>query len=156
LYRKWAKPHGFVDFVSTVIDRTSISAAIFGVFRHERNGLVDDHAREQMRLIAPHIRRSILIGEMFEFKAAEAATFADALDGISTGMYLVDEGGRLIHANAAGHAILSTRDILNSVGGQLAAYDRQTHRMLRDVFAAAGRGDTALGTRGIAVPLTGK
>jgi hypothetical protein len=54
LYRQWAKPQGFVDFISAVLDRTTISAAIFGVFRHERNGIVDDLARRQMRLIAPH------------------------------------------------------------------------------------------------------
>jgi hypothetical protein len=74
LYRQWAKPQGFVDFISAVLDRTTISVAIFGVFRHERNGIVDDRARRQMQLIAPHIRRAVLIGRMFEFKAAEVAT----------------------------------------------------------------------------------
>jgi DNA-binding CsgD family transcriptional regulator/PAS domain-containing protein len=156
LYRQWAQPYGFVDFVSAVIDRSAISAAIFGVFRHERNGIVDDRARRQMRLIAPHIRRAILIGRMFEFKAAEAATFADALDGLSTGMYLVDAEGRLIHANAAGNAILDARVILTSAGGRLVACDTRAQRTLRDVFAAAGQGDAALGIKGIAVPLIGK
>ena len=156
LYRQWAQPCGFVDFVSAVIDRTAISAAIFGVFRHERNGTVDDRARRHMRLIAPHIRRSILIGKMFEFKAAEAATFVDALDGLSSGMYLVDADGRLIHANAAGNAILAARDILDSIGGRLVARDARAQQTLRDIFANAGRGDAALGTKGIAVPLTGK
>jgi DNA-binding CsgD family transcriptional regulator/PAS domain-containing protein len=156
LYRQWAEPQGLVDFLSAVVDRTTISAAIFGVFRHERNGVVDDQARRQMRLIAPHIRRAVLIGRMFEFKAAEVATFVDTLDGLSAGMYLVDATGRLIHANAAGHALLGASDILNSVGGRLVASDAHIDRALRDVFAAAGQGDAALGTKGIAVPLTGK
>jgi DNA-binding CsgD family transcriptional regulator/PAS domain-containing protein len=156
LYRQWAEPQGLVDFLSAVVDRTTISAAIFGVFRHERNGVVDDHARRQMRLIAPHIRRAVLIGKMFEFKAAEVATFVDTLDGLSVGMYLVDATGRLIHANAAGHALLGASDILNSVGGRLAASEAHIDRALRDVFAAAGQSDAALGTKGIAVPLTAK
>ena len=156
LYRQWAEPQGFVDFVSTVVDRTTVSTAIFGIFRHERNGIVDDQARRQMRLIAPHIRRAVLIGRMFEFKAAEVATFADALDGLGAGMYLVDAGGRLIHANAAGNAFLDAGDILSSAGGRLVARDAQVDRALRDVFAAAGQGDAALGIKGIAVPLTGK
>ena len=126
------------------------------MFRHERNGVVDDQARRQMRLIAPHIRRAVLIGRMFEFKAAEVATFVDTLDGLSAGMYLVDAAGRLIHANAAGHALLGASDILSSVGGRLVASDAHIDRALRDVFAAAGQGDAALGTKGIAVPLTGK
>jgi DNA-binding CsgD family transcriptional regulator len=93
---------------------------------------------------------------MFEFKAAEVATFVDALDGLSTGMYLVDVEGRLIHGNAAGSAILAAGDILRSVGGRLVASDTQVQRTLRDVFAAAGQGDAALGIKGIAVPLIGK
>lgn len=109
-----------------------------------------------MRLIAPHLRRAVLIGRMFEFKAAEVATFADALDGLGTGMYLVDAGGRLIHANAAGNALLDAGDILSSAGGRLVARDAQVDRALSDVFAAAGQGDAALGIKGIAVPLTGK
>jgi len=156
LYRQWAEPQGLVDFLSAVVDRTTISTAIFGVFRHRRNGVVDDHARRQMRLIAPHIRRAVLIGRMFEFKAAEVATFVDTLDGLGAGMFLVDAAGRLIHANAAGNAILGASDILNSVGGRLVASDAHIDRTLRDVFAAAGQGDAALGTKGIAVPLIGK
>lgn len=156
LYRQWAEPQGLVDFLSAVVDRTTISAAIFGVFRHQRNGVVDDHARRQMRLIAPHIRRAVLIGRMFEFKAAEVATFVDTLDGLGAGMYLVDAAGRLIHANAAGNAILGASDILSSVGGRLVASDAHIDRALREVFAAAGQGDAALGIKGIAVPLMGK
>jgi DNA-binding CsgD family transcriptional regulator len=93
---------------------------------------------------------------MFEFKAAEVATFVDTLDGLSAAMYLVDAQGRLIHANAAGSAILAARDILSSVGGRLVASDTRVQRTLRDVFAAAGQGDAALGIKGIAVPLIGK
>jgi DNA-binding CsgD family transcriptional regulator len=156
LYRQWARPQGLVDFISAVLDRTTISSAIFGVFRHERNGLVDDRARRQMRLIAPHIRRAVLIGRMFEFKAGEVATFVDALDGLSTGMYLVDADGRLIHANAAGSALLAAGDVLGSTGGRLVASDAGVQRTLREVFAAAGQGDAAVGIKGIAVSLTGR
>ena len=156
LYRQWAEPQGLVDFLSAVVERSTVSAAIFGVFRHQRNGVVDDHARRQMKLIAPHIRRAVLIGRMFEFKAAEVATFVDTLDGLSAGMYLVDANGRLIHANAAGHALLAESDILRSLSGRLVAREVQTDRALREVFAASGQGDAALGTRGIAVPLSGR
>ena len=93
---------------------------------------------------------------MFDLKAAEAATFADTLDGLSVGMCLVDAGGRIVHANAAGYAIISVGDILRSVGGRLVARDAQIDKTLREIFAAAGQGDAALGAMGIAVPLIGK
>ena len=156
LYRQWAEPQGIVDFLSAVVDRSAISTAICGIFRHARNGIVDDQARRQMRLIAPHVRRSVLIGRMFEFKAAEVATFVDAVDGLAAGMFLVDATARLIHANAAGNAVLGASDMLSLVSGRLVASDAQVDRALRDVFAAAGQGDAALGSKGIAIPLLGR
>ena len=155
-YREWVQPQGLVDFVSAVLDKSATSAAMFGVFRSERDGMVDDEARHRMRLIVPHIRRAVLIGRMFDQKAAEAATFADTFDGLSVGMCLVDAAGRIVHANAAGYAIISAGDILRSVGGRLVARDAQVDKTLREIFAAAGQGDAALGTMGIAVPLIGK
>jgi DNA-binding CsgD family transcriptional regulator len=154
-YREWVRPQGLVDFVSAVLDKSATSVAMFGVFRHERNGVVDDDARHRMRLIVPHIRRAVLIGRMFDLKAAEAATFADMLDGLGAGMYLVESTGRIVHANTAGYAILGAGNILRTVGGRLVACDAQVDRTLREVFAAAGQGDAAVGTKGIAVSLIG-
>jgi DNA-binding CsgD family transcriptional regulator len=155
-YQEWARPRGLVDFVSAVLEKSATSAVMFGVFRHERNGLVDDETRHRMRLIAPHIRRAVMIARMFDLNLAEAGAFADTLDGLDAGLYLVDAGGRIIHANAAGHAILDAGDILYDIGGRLAAYDAQVNQTLREVFAAAEQGDAALGTKGIAVPMIGR
>jgi DNA-binding CsgD family transcriptional regulator len=155
-YQEWVRPQGLVDFVTAVLDKSATSAAMFGVFRHERDGIVDDEARHRMRLIVPHIRRAVLIGRMFDLKAAELATFADTLDGLSAGMYLVDPAGRVVHANAAGHVIVAQAQVLRVVAGRLVASDARIDRTLRDIFAAAGQGDAALGVAGIAVPLTGK
>jgi DNA-binding CsgD family transcriptional regulator/PAS domain-containing protein len=155
-YQEWVRPQGLVDFVTAILDKSATSVAMFGVFRHERNGVVDDESRRRMKLIVPHIRRAALIGRMFDLKAAEAATFEDTLDGLSAGMYLVDAEGRIVHANAAGHAMLAAGDILCVVGGRLVAYDAQVSRTLEDIFAAAGQGDAALGLKGIAIPLIAK
>ena len=156
LYRQWAEPQGFVDFLSAVVDRTTVSAAIFGVFRHERNGIVDDQcapANEADRA-AYQARRADR--QNVRVQSGGSRDIRRYVRWACAGMYLVDATGRLIHANAAGNAILDAGDILSIVGGRLVAGDAQIDRALRDVFAAAGQGDTALGTKGIAVPLIGK
>ena len=155
-YREWVRPQGLVDCVNAVLDKSATSVAMFGVFRSERDGIVDDEARRRMRLIVPHIRRAVLIGRTFDLKAAEAATFADTLEGLGAGVCLVDAGARIVHANAAGYAIINAGDALRSTGGRLVARDAQVDKTLREIFAAAGQGDSALGTMGIAVPLLGK
>jgi DNA-binding CsgD family transcriptional regulator/PAS domain-containing protein len=153
-YKEWVQPQGLVDNVTAALHKSSTSAVLFTIFRHERNGLVDDDARHRMRLIIPHIRRAVLIGRVIRLQAAQAATFADTLDGISAGMVLVDARGRIVHANASGHAMLAESSVLRAAGGKLAANSADAEEALYDVILAAGSGDAAVGTKGIAVPLT--
>jgi hypothetical protein len=117
-YLEWARPQKLVDFVTSTLDKSATSAAFFGVFRHERDGIVDEATRRRMRQIAPHIRRAVLVGRAIDLKTAEAATLTETLDGISAGMFLVDANGRVVHANVAGHAILQNEDYLFMVGGR--------------------------------------
>lgn len=154
-YKEWVQPQGLADCINSVLDKSITNVAMFGVFRHERDGVADERARHRMRLIAPHIRRAVMIGRMFDLKAAEAATLADTLDGLSVGLFLVDSAARIVHANFAGHAMLDTADVLRASSGRLSARDSQADRALREALAVAGDGDSALGTRGIAMPLVG-
>lgn len=155
-YKEWAQPQGLVDFVSAVLDKSVTSAALFGVFRHERDGVVDDEVRRRMHLIVPHIRRAVLVGRLIDLKSAEAATFADTLDGLSAGICLIDTSGRIVHANAACHVILDAGDPFCVTGGRLVARDAEVDQALQALFAAAGDGDVAIGIQGIALPLTGQ
>lgn len=152
-YQEWAKPQGLVDFVSAVLEKSLTSVAMFGVFRHERDGLVDAETRRRMRLVVPHIRRAVLIGGLFDCRKAEAASFADILDGLNAGMILVNNCGQIVHANTAGHAILGAGDFLRTVDGRLAAGDALVDQTLHEIFAAANNGDAEIGSKGIAVPL---
>jgi DNA-binding CsgD family transcriptional regulator len=152
-YKEWVHPQGMVDSASAVLDKSVTSAALFSVFRYQREGIVDDEARRRMRLVVPHIRRAVLIGRLFDLKVAEAASLAETLNGLSTGMCLVDAAGRIIHANTACHVMLDARDFLSTIGGRIVASDAKLDQTLRGLFAAAGSGDAAVGTQGIALPL---
>jgi DNA-binding CsgD family transcriptional regulator len=151
-YQEWARPQGLVDLVCAVLDKSTTGAAQFGVFRHERDGIVDDEALRRMRLIVPHVRRAVLIGKVIDLKTAHAATFADVLDGITAGMFLVDPRGRVVHANIAGKAMLAEGDVVHTPAGRLVASNAQADQSLGDIFASVGS-DDALGVKGIAMPL---
>jgi DNA-binding CsgD family transcriptional regulator/PAS domain-containing protein len=152
-YREWGEPQGIIDVLNVALDKTPTSAAMFCVFRHQRDGRVDDEMRRRMRMIVPHIRRAVLIGRAIDLKTTEAARLADTLDGLSAAMFLVDANGRIVHANAAGHAVLCADDYLKAAGGRLIACEPCADQTLHETFAAAGDGDAAVGTKGIAVPL---
>lgn len=152
-YKECIRPQGWIDNVVVYLDRTPEGHAGFALFRHEREGLADEPARERLRLLFPHLRRAVLIGQLIEFKTAQAATFADALDGLSAGLLFVDSSGRITHANAAGRAMIADGDVLRASLGRLVASDPDVNRALRDIFLAADTGDAAIGVRGVAVPL---
>jgi DNA-binding CsgD family transcriptional regulator len=81
-----------------------------------------------------------------------AAAMADALDGLSAGMFLVDADGRIVHANAAGHVIVAKGGVLCSASGRLAACEPEIDQALREAFAAAGSAE-AIRIKAISVPL---
>src|SRR5260370_16247689 len=155
-YREWAQPLGLVDCVNVVLEKSVTSVPAFIVFRHLRAGIVDDETRRRTRLLVPHIRRAALIGRAIDLKTAEAATFADTLDGLAAGMFLVDADGRIVHANVSAQAMLAVGDVLRAAGDRLATNDPQTDHTLRDIFLAAGSSDAALGGKGVAMPLTAR
>jgi DNA-binding CsgD family transcriptional regulator/PAS domain-containing protein len=149
-YKEWAKPQGIIDCVVVALDKSATSAALCLVFRHERDGIVDNATRARMRLIAPHVRRSVLIAKLMELKTVEAATFAETFDGLSAAMFLVDPNGYIAHANAAGHDMLHTDDFLKRLSGQLVASDPAADQLLRDSF---GTNEVGIDRKGIAVNL---
>ncbi len=153
-YKEWVRPQGLIDNTISVLEKSSTSTAAVSVFRHERDGFFDDAARERMRAIHPHLRRAVLIGKVIETKTQAAATFADTLDGLAAAMFLVDSKGRIVHANAAGHTALASNDMLRMVDGRLAANDRRASQDLHEVFISLKNGEAALGSKGIALPLT--
>lgn len=155
-YREWVRPQRLTDAALALLDKTATSIAFLGLFRHERDGLFDQEARRRIGLLAPHFRRALLIGNLIDLKAAEAASLADTLDGISAGMFLVDATGRIVHANAAAHTLLAAGSLLHAAGGRLVANDLQADQILADTFATAGGGDGAIGVKGVAVPLTAR
>jgi DNA-binding CsgD family transcriptional regulator len=138
-YREWAKPQGWADVAVGVLERSASGCAYLSFARNESAGMVDDDMRRRMALVLPHVRRAVLVGKALEFKRA--------------GLFLLDAGGRIVHANAAANEILDAADFLRSTGGRLVAGDPQADQTLRDALSATGNGDAEIGVRGIALPL---
>lgn len=155
-FREWVAPQGIVDFITAPIEKQGGWAAMFGVFRHERDGLVDDATRRRMGLLVPHVRRAVLIGRVIENGNQQAASFGDALDGLAAGMFLVDARGRVVHANAAANVLLRDGSAITVRDGRVVAADRSAAAALSEVFAAAGQGESAVGVRGISIGIEGR
>jgi DNA-binding CsgD family transcriptional regulator len=149
--KEWMAPQGWVDAMAAVLEKSAVSCAVLAVGRQKREGLIDAGARRRMALVVPHVRRAVLIGKVIDLNKVEAAALADTLDGLAAGMFLVDATGRIVHANARGHAMLAQGDAVHMAGLRLSSKDARAEQALQEVFAATAVGAT--GAKGIAVPL---
>ena len=151
-HQEWATPQGLADCLTTPLDKSATGAALFGLFRHEDDGVVDCEARRRGRLVTPHVRRAVLIGNVLDKKTAETTAFMKALNGLAAAVFLVEKNCRVVFANASGQAMLEDGRVVCVRNGVLAAADWRTS--LSEIVMLAGGGDAQLGTSGIAVPLS--
>ena len=153
--REWLEPQGFVDLLQASLEKSPTDFVRLFFLRKREGGMVDGLMRERLRLIVPHIRRAVLVGQMVDRAAAEAATFGNALDGIGAGLFFVDAGGRIVHANTSGQDMLAQGVLARGSSGKLASYDTSSVQGLDEIFGIAESGD-ADEPRGGAVPLTAR
>jgi DNA-binding CsgD family transcriptional regulator len=150
---EWMGPQQMIDDMFFIVEKSATSCSLFQVIRRRKEGVVDEDAKRRMALIAPHVRRAVLIGKVIDLKKVEAAALADSLDTLTSAMFLVDASGRIVHANKSGHVMAAEGDVLRAAGGRLGAVDPVAQQALLDSFAAAEDGDGAIGRKGIALPL---
>ena len=154
-YREWAAPQGLVDLVSVPLEKSASKPAMFGVFRHARDGLVDEATRQRMRLLAPHLRRAVLLSRAVDVKQSEAAFLAETLDGLRVAGVVVDAEGRIMHTNAAGQALLTQGEPIRAVNGLLGAGASDTDGRLRYLLRATVEGDQPMSREAVASPPVG-
>lgn len=153
-YKEWVEPQSLADCLNAVLDKSATSVAMFCAFRTQAQGAVDDDMRRRMGVIIPHVRRAVLIGRLFEREHSRASAFENTLNKVAAGVFLVDANGRIAHANDLGETMLLSGDLIRRDGGKIAARNLQAELTLRDCLGAAANGDLALGTKGVAIPLT--
>ncbi len=155
-YQEWAEPQGWADAAMIALVRSPVCCAYLSIARHEASGLVDSEMRRRLSLIVPHMRRAVSIYRTIETKDAQTATFADIFDGMNAGVILIDANCGIVHANAAGRNILSSGDLLRSVGGRLAAGDANVDQTLRETVACTEGCETEPCGKSIVLPLAAR
>ncbi|MFT4117590.1 helix-turn-helix transcriptional regulator [Bradyrhizobium sp.] len=146
-YREWVEPQGAVDLATVTLEKSSTRTTVLQVMRHRSRGIVDDAMRERMRLLAPHMRRSRLMGRQISARSHTVTDLAGVLDGLSAAICLFDGEGRVMHANAACRRLFSDADLLVIVGDRIVARNTQTDKIFRGLFDPVGRSGTAAADR---------
>lgn len=141
-YREWLEPQDAIDLAAVTLDTSGARTTILQVLRHRSRGPVDDTMRERMRLLAPHLQRSRLMGRQIGARSHTVDDLSDVLDGLSTAICLLDADARVVHANAACRQLFADGNLLAMVGDRIVARNTQTDKIFRGLFDVATNGGT--------------
>ena len=139
-YREWVEPQGAVDLATVTLERSNTRTTVLQVMRGRSRGTVDDAMRERMRLLAPHIQRSRVMGRQIRARSHTVEDLAEVLDGLSTAICLLDAEGRVVHANAACRQLFVDGDLLAIVGDRIVARNTQAEKIFRGLFDVVADG----------------
>ncbi len=151
-FRAFAMPQGLVDSIALPLARDSTTIATLGLGVHHTAKPPGEAVFDGLRIIAPHLRRAVIISRMLRVSAAATQSFAAALDASSAGVVLVDGSLRIVHANAAAQAMLAAGDPVRDTQGRLELPGEMAPGVLGNAVASAERGDAALGQKGTGIP----
>jgi PAS domain-containing protein len=141
IFREFARPRGFGDSLGVTLLKSplqfaSLSIAVSGAFDY--CGPAELRA---LRLIAPHARRALAIGDLIEMRGLKAAALETALDRLTPGVALVDARGGLVFANLAARRGGGLAHPLTLAAGRVGLADRAADAALQQALERARAGD---------------
>ena len=151
-YQEWARPLGYCDGISAVVLQEDRTFGMLAAARHERIGLVGEREIVLMRLLAPHVRRAVAIGDLLDMRELHATALAETVDHLSTGIALVGIDTTIIHANAAARSMLNGKGPIRSKHGRLTTRNPSANDALRAAIEAAASAEP--GREGIGLNLS--
>ncbi len=153
-YKLWVEPQKLRDTLNIKYLCRDMQQGILGAYTKANRAPIRVHEKKLAESLSPHIRRAVLINDLTQAGLQTQRLFRHVLDKLSVAVFIVGNSQRLVFTNAAGDQMLSEGEYLKCVSGSL--------QSRRDVGQATGfehavetalKGDTALGTVGIGVPL---
>jgi DNA-binding CsgD family transcriptional regulator/PAS domain-containing protein len=153
-YQNWVAPQGLRDgcvvkFVHTR-DRVGAMAAIT---RADRD-IISADERHFLALLAPHVRRAALIGDLLDHHRVETQMFRSSLDGLRTPVLLVDADGDIVYENGAASDLLTSGPI-RRIGKAIGTANVMVDAGLAAAIAKATTNHTEIGNHGIGLPVSG-
>lgn len=153
-YKEWVEPQGILDAIAVNLEKGTTRSSLINVRMDATEGAASDDARRRMALLVPHLQRAVAIGRLFGQSNAVEETLTETLDHVEAAVLLVGADGLIAFANAPAKRMLGEGGLIREEANSLCAVVPETNRILRDVFAAAEKGDALVGVRGVAVPLS--
>jgi DNA-binding CsgD family transcriptional regulator len=153
-YMKWVRPLGFRDVIGVLVLKSGKRVAWFSVTRSSIQSRFTDKDLRQMSLLSPHICRALLMSDAFDLRTIAGSRLEQAVDHLSTGIFLTEGDGRISYMNSTAECILKTSGTLKLMNGRLTAGQSEARNRLAHALgqSLAGKAPRLTGQHAIALP----
>lgn len=153
MYVEWATPQGLSDLMAVWLARDADMVGSIGFGWAEAAGSIGDRELRIARMLVPHLQRAATINRLLDLAALRDATFGALFDTLDAPVLVVGADLKIVHANRAGRMLLGRGGALRSRGDTLTTADRGALHALDAAIRDATGDITALGRKGIGIPL---
>ena len=153
LYREWSIPHEMEDCFGLVVLKRENRVGALNIVTHKRRPEINQKDLDQLALLAPHIRRAVTIGDLFEMEQRDVHIFREMVDSFSCSVFVVGADMKLHYANPVAEALLRDGVAVKAPLNTLAFESPMAHGAIFNAVTLGQRDEVALGASGIGVPL---
>jgi DNA-binding CsgD family transcriptional regulator/PAS domain-containing protein len=145
-------PNALDDFVWLTLMKQSARTGSL-VILTGRDKTISGDDLKWMTEMAPHVRRAVTIGDLFDTDRTLAAAFRRLIESLAHAVLIVTADMRVIFANSAAETLLNEGVVAQFTGGRLMLPFALAERAVARAVHLGERDEVALGTAGINVPL---
>ncbi|MHB1108887.1 MAG: helix-turn-helix transcriptional regulator [Devosia sp.] len=153
LYSEWAEPLGIASSINVVVFKQPGRLGILNIATHQSRRNIDHNDLAMMSVVAPHVRRAVTVGDLFDFADRRAEMFEALLEALSYAVIVVGTDMQVLYANPAAKTLLDDQSAVRFGNGRLNFTYAAAASSVANAVATGHRDEFLLGPAGINVPL---
>ncbi len=142
-YNGFVKLHDVHSMMFVRLAARDLQVSSISIYRPESWGRFERRDMERAERLHPHVRRAFRVAEAMTEAGLTAESLAAAMDRSLSGVFVLDDAGRVRRTNAVADGLLAEPGGLCVTGGRLSAVQPNAANELQALIAAAAAPDTA-------------
>ena len=151
--REWVIPNRLDDFFWVALMKQPTRVGTLMVVTDKDRRQISDEDLELVSSLAPHVRRAVTIGDLFEAERRKVEIFRSIIESLDHPVMIVADDMHVIFANPAAEALMADNEAVSCVRGQLSFAYAQANAAIGNAVELGTRDEFALGPAGINIPL---
>ncbi|CCV06660.1 Transcriptional regulator, LuxR family [Mesorhizobium metallidurans STM 2683] len=153
IVREWVQPNRLDDFFWVALMKQPARIGTLMVVTDKDRRQISSEDIDLVCLLAPHVRRAVTIGDLFEAERRKAEIFRSIVESLDHPVLIVADDMNIIFANPAAQALLAENTSVCCVRGQLSFTYVHANAAISRAVQIGRRDEFALGPAGISIPL---